>query len=160
MFTLYGIANMFFQFFIFPPCVRRFGTLRCFKVCSVIYPIVYFITPFASLLPGTVSKEAALLFIWFIKGLCSNIGFPSSTILLMNSVSDPRYLARLNGVAVVVSSIGRAVGPSIMGPMFTFGVDVGFIVIPFWTLAVITALGIVPVFCILDPDVEEEENGS
>lgn len=78
----------------------------------------------------------------------------------MNSVSDPRYLARLNGVAVVVSSIGRAVGPSIMGPMFTFGADVGFIVVPFWSLAVITALGIVPVFHILDPDVEEVENGN
>ena len=55
----------------------------------------------------------------------------------MNSVSSPRYLARLNGVAVVVRSVGRAVGPSIMGPMFTFGVDAGYVIVPFWTLAAI-----------------------
>lgn len=160
MFTLYGIANMFFQFFIFPRCVRRFGTLRSFKACSIVYPIVYFLTPFASLLPSATSKEGALLVVWFIKGLCTNISFPSSTILLMNSASHSRNLARLNGVSVVVSSIGRAVGPSVIGPMFTFGADVGYLVIPFWILSSVTVLGIIPLFCLLDPDEVESENGN
>ncbi|KAF8851707.1 MFS transporter [Acephala macrosclerotiorum] len=152
LFTFYGIANMFFQFFIFPSCVRRFGTLRCFKICCLVFPITYFITPFASLLPTPKTQQSALLFIWMIKGLCSNIGFPSSTILLVNSVSISRHLARLNGVSVVVSSIGRAVGPSIMGPMFTFGVERGYVGLPFWTLAAITSCGAVPVFYLADPD--------
>lgn len=160
LFTLYGIASMVFQLIFFPILARHFGLLHCLKACSVIFPITYFISPFASLLPTSLSQQAALLAIWLIKGLCVTIAFPSSVILLTNSVSDSRYLATLNGFATTISAVGRAVGPSIIGPMFTLGVDWGYIVVPFWTLAVITALSAIPVFYLIDPDGKQTATGS
>ncbi|KAF4625247.1 hypothetical protein G7Y89_g12918 [Cudoniella acicularis] len=152
IFTLYGIASMFFQFFIFPRLANRFGLLTCLKACSIVFPITYFISPFTTLLPTAITKQAGLLAIWLVKGLCVTIAFPSSTILLTNSVSSTRLLATLNGVATTVSAIGRALGPSITGPMFTMGVDNGYIIVPFWTLAAITALSAIPVFYLLELD--------
>ena len=49
LFTMYGVFACFVQFLVFPPVARRFGVLKCFKACSILYIIIYFITPYTSL---------------------------------------------------------------------------------------------------------------
>jgi MFS family permease len=148
---------MIFQIFVFPPVANRFGLLPCLKMCSIIFPVTYFLSPFASLFPTSLSRQAFLFTVWLVKGLCFAIAYPISTILLSNSVANPRHLATLNGLATTTSSIGRAVGPLIMGPMFMVGVNKGYIIVPFWTLAFITALAAIPVFYLIDPDEEADK---
>ena len=71
---------------------------------------------------------------------------------MTNSAQSLRLLGTLNGVAVTLSAIGRAIGPTMGGITFTFGVDRGYIIIPFFTLAFFAALGNVPVWWLVELD--------
>lgn len=96
--------------------------------------------------------------------------FPSSTILLTNSASSLAVLGTLNGIATSVSAIGRGVGPAVVGWAFSIGVKAGYMIIPWWVLAVTSIMGAIPIFWIIetdgfqgnavqvDSDAEEEED--
>jgi MFS family permease len=152
LFTLYGIFGMFIQFFIFPPIARKFGILNCLKVVSIFFPCIYILTPFSSLLPTTLGKEIAVFSLMLVKSWAVIFAFPCSTILLTNSASSLRILGTLNGVATSISAIGRAAGPAIGGGTFSMGVDAGYVIVPWWTLAFIAALGAIPVFRLIEMD--------
>jgi len=77
-------------------------------------------------------------------------------------------LGTLNGFATSFSAIGRAAGPSISGTAFTFGIDIGYVIIPWWTLVFFAVLGNVPVWWLREMDgfggaedssSEDEEDG-
>lgn len=55
LFTMYGVFGCFVQFLVFPPVARKYGVLRCFKACSVTYTIIYFITPYTSLVQAPLA---------------------------------------------------------------------------------------------------------
>ncbi|EKG12971.1 Major facilitator superfamily [Macrophomina phaseolina MS6] len=162
MFTLYGALGIIYQLFFFPPLARRYGVLRCFRVVSLIFPILFILTPFTALLPTTTSKEIAMFLIMMVKGCCTTFAFPCSTILLTNSASSLRVLGTLNGIATSVSAIGRAAGPAIGGSTFTLGVKHGYVITPFWIFAAISIAGAIPAFFLVEgkgfgPDDESEE---
>lgn len=70
IFTLYGISGMFVQFLIFPPVARKYGVVRCLRLCAICMPIIYFFVPFTALLPDRTSQQAAIFFLMIIKGFC------------------------------------------------------------------------------------------
>ncbi|KAF2090259.1 MFS general substrate transporter [Saccharata proteae CBS 121410] len=161
MFTMYGAVGMIYQLVLFPPIARRYGVLRCFRFCSIIFPLVYLVTPFTALLPTTASRQAFMFLIMMFKGCCSTFAFPSSTILLTNSAASLRILGTLNGIATSVSAVGRAAGPAVGGSTFTLGVEHGYVIAPFWILAAIALLGAIPAFFLVEgdgfgPDEDEE----
>lgn len=80
------------------------------------------------------------------------IAFPSTTILLTNSCSSLRVLGTLNGFATAFSGLGRATGPLLTGLAFTWGADHGYIMVPYAFLALVAALGAIPVFMIVEGD--------
>lgn len=84
------------------------------------------------------------------KGFCGIFAFPCSTILLTNSASTLRVLGTLNGVATSISAVGRAAGPALAGVTFSAGVDIGYVVISWWTLAVVGVIGAVPVWGLVE----------
>ena len=59
---------------------------------------------------------------------------------------------KLNGVATSISAIGRAIGPSIAGGMFTYGIDVGFVILPWWTLCLFSIAGHIPTWWLVELD--------
>lgn len=65
--------------------------------------------------------------------------------LLSNSVeaSDPARLYGLNGLNVTIALIARGLGAIIVGSAFSLGVAHGYVVIPFWILALLANLGVV-----------------
>lgn len=71
------------------------------------------------LVPEGVQRPA-MFTILALKGISAVISFPTSTILLTNSSPSLRLLGTLNGVAVTVAALGRAIGPSVGGPSSTF----------------------------------------
>lgn len=85
-----------------------------------------------------------------VKGFCGIFAFPCSTILLTNSAATLSVLGTLNGVATSISAIGRAAGPALAGLTFTAGVDIGYVVISWWTLAAVAVIGAVPVFALVE----------
>ncbi|MCJ1308915.1 hypothetical protein MMC25_002570 [Agyrium rufum] len=152
LFTLYGVAGMIIQFGIFPPVARRYGVLNCFKACSVLFPIAYCLTPFAALMPTTSTKEAYMFGVMMLKCFAAIFSFPCSTILLTNSAGSLRLLGTLNGVAVSLGAIGRGSGPTIGGLSFSIGIDKGYIILPWFVLAMFAILGAIPIWWLKELD--------
>jgi hypothetical protein len=151
LYTLIGIIGMFVQFLIFPVAARRYGVLYCYKVVASLFPIIYAITPFTVLVPERI--RMATVFVLMVSKLILVIFcFPCCTILLTNSAASLEVLGTLNGVGVSVSAVGRAAGPALVGQAFTVGVKHGYGIVPWWILMVVTVLGAVPVFHIIETD--------
>jgi hypothetical protein len=151
LYTLIGIIGMLIQFLIFPAVARHYGVLHTFRVVSMAYPILYVVTPFTVLVPASI-RHVAVFTLMLAKLACVIFSFPCSTILLTNTASSLRTLGTLNGVGVSVSAIGRAVGPAIVGWAFTFGVKRGYVILPWWILAVLGTLSAIPAFWIVETD--------
>lgn len=130
-FSIYGIIGMVLQvgsskniyselvlispplkIFVFPPVTNRLGPLRCLKISSFAFPIVYALVPFVVILPHD-KQQPALFTLMFVKSLSVIFAFPCSTILLTNSSPTLRLLGTLNGIAVTLSAMGRAIGPAV-----------------------------------------------
>lgn len=143
---------MFIQFLVFPPIVRKYGALNCLKAVTMAYPTAYILTPFAALLPTQLTQQIGLFAIMLIKCWVTIFAFPCSTILLTNSAPSLRLLGTLNGVSTSLSALGRAAGPAIGGLTFSWGVDWGYVILPWWTLAFFSILGAIPVWWLIEMD--------
>lgn len=144
IFTIFSISSTLSQFLLFPPLARTLGVLRCLRIAFLIFPIVFFITPFVTLLPDQATKEVTMVVLLMIRGVGGTFAFPTSTIMLTNSATSLRVLGTINGLATSVAAVGRAVGPAIGGGLFTWGVKRGYIIVPFWTLSAISFIAWIP----------------
>lgn len=81
-----------------------------------------------------------------VRGLAGTFAFPTSTIMLTNSAASLQVLGTINGVATSFSAVGRATGPAISGGLFTWGVERGYVIVPFWALTAISLVAAVPTF--------------
>ncbi|KAN0093711.1 MFS general substrate transporter [Hyaloscypha variabilis] len=146
IFTMYGILGCFVQFLVFPPTARRFGVLNCFKGCALSFPLICFATPYTALIRDPLLQQAAMFGIMIVKCFAVIFAFPCSVILLTNSAVSLRILGTLNGFAVSISAVGRAIGPAMGGAAFTWGLDKGYVITPWWLLGIISAVGAVPIW--------------
>lgn len=150
IFTVFSVSTTLAQFLLFPPLAQRLGVLRCLRIAFLIFPVVFFVTPFISLLPSQTSKEIAMVILLMIRGIGGTFAFPTSTIMLTNSASSLRILGTLNGLATSVSALGRGAGPAAGGTLFTMGVKHNYIILPFWTLSVIGFLAFIPTLWLVE----------
>ena len=146
MFTMYGVLGCVVQFLIFPPTARRFGVLNCFKVCALSFPIICFATPYTALIQDPMLQQSTMFGIMVVKCFAVIFAFPCSVILLTNSAVSLRILGTLNGFAVSISAVGRAAGPALGGAAFTWGLEKGYVITPWWLLGIISAAGAVPIW--------------
>ncbi|KAK3310450.1 major facilitator superfamily domain-containing protein [Chaetomium strumarium] len=150
IYTVYGIACGVVQFLLFPRLCARFGVLNCYRAAMLVFPVIYFITPYTALIQDTTARYVIFLSILLVKGFVVIIGFPCTTILLTNSASSLRILGTLNGFATTFSGMGRAVGPALVGAVFTWGVRNGYAIAPWWLLGLIGMLGAIPPWFIVE----------
>lgn len=116
----------------------------------LVFPILYFLTPYTALVQDTTMRYAFFLALMFSKGFLVIIAFPCTTILLTNSASSLRILGTLNGFATTFSGLGRAAGPAAVGAVFSWGVEKGYVIAPWWLLGVIAMLGAIPPWFIVE----------
>ncbi|KAM3539011.1 hypothetical protein ARSEF1564_008059 [Beauveria bassiana] len=177
IFIIYGVTSAAVQFILYPALVARFGVLRAFRACcmsfryllfegekkthisyntdrlvspAIALPIVYFITPYASLFPTARARFLAIVGVMVLKAFCIIVAFPSTTILLTNSCTSLRILSSLNGFATMFSALCRALGPASAGWVFTQGVDRGYVVAAYFFLGLVALMGAVPGFLIVE----------
>ncbi|KAM0188543.1 hypothetical protein ACHAPI_010568 [Fusarium lateritium] len=150
IYTTYGLVCGAIQFLLYPTIVARYGVLRCFRICCLLMPLAYFLTPYCVLFPTHHTRMAALLFVMFIKAAGIIVAFPSTTILLTNSCPSLRVLGTLNGYATTFSGLGRAFGPASTGALFSWGADHGYVVTAWFFLMFIAILGAVPAYFVED----------
>lgn len=150
--TVYGLACGIIQFFLFPPICSRLGSLACFRAGTVIFPVVYVLLPYTALIQDTRLQWAALMALLLVKGFAVIVAFPCITILLTNSAPSVRILGTLNGFATTFSGMGRALGPTVTGATFSWGVKRGYVIPAWWFLAVVAALQAIPAWMIVEGD--------
>lgn len=95
-------------------------------------------------------QQVVMFGIMVIKCFAVIFAFPCSIILLTNSAVSLRILGTLNGFAVSISAVGRAVGPAMGGGAFTWGVERGYVITPWWMLGVIAAFGAIPIWYLVE----------
>jgi len=147
-----GIVCMFAQFLLFPPLARRYGSLVCLRVVTFAFPVGYLLVPFTVLLPTSTSRQYAIFCVMLIKALAGVFAYPCSTILMTNSAQSIAVLGMLNGVAVSISAISRALGPWVAGTAFTWGVGVGYVIVPWWILSVFGVMGHLSTWWLVEMD--------
>ncbi|KAI9894100.1 MAG: hypothetical protein M1814_004871 [Vezdaea aestivalis] len=165
IFAVYGLVGMLAQFFGYPAAARYFGVLRVYQVSSFVAPFIYIFLPFSAIANSTGTRVAALVPVLLLKILSTVNAYPSSMILLTNSAGSRRVLGTLNGVAVSLSALGRAIGPVLAGWMDGWGRRRGYAIAPWLLLAVLAAIGAVPTLWLeegngLVDDEVMEENGN
>lgn len=114
-----------------------------------------------------VMQQVVMFGIMVVKSFAVIFAFPCSIILLTNSAVSLRILGTLNGVAVSISAVGRAIGPAMSGAAFSWGLERGYIITPYFLLAFISAIGAVPIWWLVEmpgfsktDDEEEDEEDS
>jgi hypothetical protein len=150
LFTMYGVVGCFIQFLIFPPTARKFGVLNCFKCCAITFPLIYFAIPYTALIQDPIAQQAVMFAIMIVKCFVVIFAFPCSIILLTNSAVSLRILGTLNGFAVSISAVGRAIGPAVTGAAFSWGLEKGYIITPWWLLGVIACVGGIPIWYLVE----------
>ncbi|KAJ4271522.1 hypothetical protein NW762_000226 [Fusarium torreyae] len=148
IYTVYGIVCGAIQFLLYPTIVGRYGVLRCFRVCCLLMPLAYFLTPYCVLFSTPQARTAALMGVMLIKAAGIIVAFPSTTILLTNSCTSLRVLGTLNGYATTFSGLGRALGPASTGALFSWGADNGYIVTAWFFLMFVAILGAIPAYLV------------
>ncbi|MCJ1467314.1 hypothetical protein MMC07_005938 [Pseudocyphellaria aurata] len=154
IYSLYGICGMLIQFLIFPAVARNFGVLPCLKLACILFPICYMLTPFSVLFSTPLAQQTAIFVILLVKDWAVIFAFPCMGIMLTNSAVTLRVLGTLNGVATSTTAMGRAIGPAIEGWMFSVGLDSGYVILPWWTLAALAAIGAIPVWYLVEMEME------
>ncbi|KAF2110948.1 major facilitator superfamily domain-containing protein [Lophiotrema nucula] len=144
LFTFFSVSSTLCQFLVFPPVARKLGIVRCLRIAFLIFPVIFFITPFTALIPDPTVQQVVMVVLMMIRGIGGTFAFPTSTIMLTNSAASLKVLGTLNGLATSVSAIGRAIGPASAGGLFTYGVKRGYIIVPFWALSALSLIASIP----------------
>lgn len=108
------------------------------------------ITPYTALFASDRGRVIAIIIVMVIKAFGIIVAFPSTTILLTNSCRSLRVLGTLNGYATMFSGIARGLGPATTGLIFTWGAKRGYVVFPYYYLALFAAAGAFVSFMIED----------
>lgn len=140
MLAIQGVYSMIAQLFLFPAIVRGFGELRTLRFVLMIWPPLYFIVPYFTLLPSSFQIPAIYAAL-FSKITFHVIAFPSSAILLANAAPSSTVLGSINGAAASVASLSRSFGPTVTGLLHTRGLESGFSWLSWWACGAVSVIG-------------------
>ncbi|KAF5595213.1 tetracycline resistance TCR1 [Fusarium pseudoanthophilum] len=138
--SVQGLYSLFSNYLIVPPVTRRLGSLRLFRILAFSYFALYLVTPYLVLLPESMRMPAIyLLVIW--KCTFSTMAYPSNAILLANSAPSKQVLGTINGIAASTASLCRALGPTLSGLLYSWGLQTGYSGLAWWFSGLITIVG-------------------
>jgi len=143
--AILGIIGIVLQILIYPKSNDKYGVLPLYRTFVYGFPLAYLLAPYLAILPSTSPPQdpAAGPLVWI--GLCVVLFFfvvsrtfvlPATMILINNCSPHPSVLGTVHGVAQSVGSAARTLGPGVAGYLFSVGLNVGVIGIPWWTLAI------------------------
>ena len=138
--SVQGVYSLLSNYLIVPPVTRRLGSLRLFRLLAFSYFSLYLVTPYLVLLPDQLRMPAIyLLVIW--KCTFATMAYPSNAILLANAAPSKQVLGTINGIAASTASLCRALGPTLSGLLYSFGLQTGYSGLAWWFSGFITIIG-------------------
>jgi MFS family permease len=143
--SLFGIAGIILQLFIYPRLQQRMGTLGVFRVANAIFPLAYILAPYLVLLVDhNQMKWIPMAVVLFTQVMARTMAIPSSILLLTNATQHRSRLGTIHGAGNTLSAFASACGPAIGGVLLARGIDMGVAGLVWWTwLFVISIAGLV-----------------
>jgi MFS family permease len=139
--SAFGTVGILLQLFIYPRLQSRIGTLGVFRIALLLFPAVYAVAPYLSLLP----PNGILRWLGLGVVICGQIAartmaIPSTVILLTEAAPAKTVLGTVHGAGNTIASLARAIGPAVGGVVFGWGVHAGIIGMVWWLYLVCVSL--------------------
>jgi hypothetical protein len=159
--SVLGAISVILQLVIYPMLNDRFGTLRIWQGALFVFPIVYTLAPFPSLVASENTKgdESALvwiamLFVLLLFVIGRTGVTPATTLLINDCTPHPSVRGTIHTAGTVIGNLSRSLFPIIAFAIFGKGLDIGVVGLGFWCLA-----GLAVLACVASRWVMEGSNG-
>jgi MFS family permease len=140
--SVFGIGGILLQLFIYPRIQARIGTLGVFRIACFVFPVTYAIAPYLSLLPHAgIMRWLLIAIVTCSQVMARTLAIPSTVILLTNSAPAKNVLGTVHGAGNSLSSLARAIGPSVGGWVFAWGMGKGVVGAVWWFYLMVVAIG-------------------
>ncbi|KAH8985282.1 MFS general substrate transporter [Lactarius akahatsu] len=128
----YGFVNGIFQFVALPRMVGRFGPRRIFIACIILYFPAYILFPLENLALRHSGRDlnlaaGLLIVLQLLATSFSDMGFGVIFMYISSAAPNKRSLGATNGVAQMMVSIQRAIGPAAAASLFAFSLENGIL---------------------------------
>ncbi|KAF4635231.1 hypothetical protein G7Y89_g2869 [Cudoniella acicularis] len=138
-----GMAGLALQLLLYPTVHSKLGTLKCYRVFSLLFPAAYALAPFLVVISGSLSiASAAEAVTWVCILVLLSIHItgrifciPVSITLLNNCAPHPSVLGIVHGIGQSTSATFRTMGPICAGYLYGIGHVKGMIGISWWTIS-------------------------
>jgi len=121
--SAYGCVSAVFQFAFFPRTIARFGPGRIVVATTIAFGFLYTLFPFENLLARATVGVWPLIVLQLVSLSVSVMGFSSVFMFVSSAAPNQRSLGAMNGLAQMVVSILRAVGPAAATSLFAFSLQ-------------------------------------
>ena len=146
---------------IYPTLNDRWGTVQIWRKALLVFPFVYVLAPFLSLVASADIVRGKTVLVWLAMGfilLLFVIGrtgvTPATTLLINDCTPHPSVRGTIHTAGTTVGNISRSFFPVIAFIIFGSGLDVGIVGLGFWFVAALSVLA-----CVASFWVREGSNG-
>ncbi|KAH9015504.1 MFS general substrate transporter [Lactarius hengduanensis] len=116
----YGCVNGIVQYAVFPRLVSRFGPrsviLTSVSMCAMIYALF----PFENASSDIKVAERLLIMLQLSSLGIAEMGYSASYLFIFSAIPNKRSLGVTNGLAHLLASVQRMVGPAVADWLFAF----------------------------------------
>ncbi|KAI0910124.1 major facilitator superfamily domain-containing protein [Ustulina deusta] len=116
-----GLAGLLLQFLFYPAVHKKWGTLKCYRLFSLLFPVVYVTSPFLVVMAGSSATSTEtftwvfILILLFIHSTSRIFCVPASIMLLNNCSPHPSVLGMVHGIGQATAAGFRTLGPICAG---------------------------------------------
>lgn len=141
--ALLGAIGVVLQLVVYPLLQDRFGTIRIWRIALLVFPLVYFVAPFPSIVASTSSQRGDTITasVWIATGavivlfIVGRTGVtPATTMLINDCTPHPSVRGTIHTTGTVVGNLGRSLFPIGALTIFGQGLRVGVVGLGFWCL--------------------------
>ncbi|KAF2798991.1 MFS general substrate transporter [Melanomma pulvis-pyrius CBS 109.77] len=157
--SLAGGTSMLLQLTLYPILQERFGTLKIWRTALFVFPLVYVVAPYPSLLASSGKFKGQTVGVWLAMNavlLLFTIGrtgvVPTTTLLINDCTPHPSVRGTIHAAATVLGHLSRSIFPVVALTVFGQGLRLGVVGLGFWCLAVLAVAS-----CVASAWVREED---
>lgn len=136
-----GAIGMVVQISIYPRIHDVMGTIKTYRVFSILFPIAYFTFPLIQTIPIDAAVWVAIFCVLIIHVTGRVFVIPATIMVLNNSAPNHNLLGKVHGIGQTVSAIFRTLGPFVAGYLYQEGLKLGSAIFPWCIVAGISILG-------------------
>ncbi|ORY18286.1 major facilitator superfamily domain-containing protein [Clohesyomyces aquaticus] len=158
--SLLGAVSMALQLGVYPMLQDRFGTIKIWRTALFVFPAVYILAPFPSLVasaerPSSTNVWLSMVAVLLLFTLGRTGVTPATTLLINDCTPHPSARGTIHAAATVLGHLSRSIFPVASLAVFGLGLKEGYVGLGFWCLAVLAVLS-----CVASAWVVEGGNGS